>query len=793
MYPASSYQENLGLISNKWLTLHAAELWVDTLVAQDVIATIGGKIVVAPTTELVVDFGSGSTTMSVKHNNLVTGDRVMLQKDGKFEIVLVGNGPTYNAGPPERWNYVVTRNEDGTGANDWDAGDAVVSTGQTGSGFMEIYSQDSFNGRIFDWIYVSDGGVFGSNLNQSAAFELFPSSPAINDAIYFGFTNLNDWSNVFFYITTVYTGSPTFVYEYWNGSWSALTTTATPAFSTVGPTSLGFDGSSQSGWVTTSVNSQTAYWIRVRFSSGTMTAPPEQGLQRVHGERGHFGPTIAGYIRTGTGATQWVEHWAIGNLQGLYGMSDVFGIGLGEYASGENHMVIVGSDGGSGSPGIFMRNYTTDLASWQGSQIILGETGVGEDNILIDTSGILIREATTTMASFVGTTITLGPAGSNDRAVIDTAGVRLYGDGTLSVDLRSNGDLYLGNQAGVHYFYDASETLVQIGNTTNPTILIDAGDEFIQVDGAGAYNRTRISSDGMNMEGTSGSRLRFVETDITQSGDTGIASITGYRGAGSGEYHGEIHMPTAGASGYNQFNILLDGGTSGPDLGMEMYTNRASSSSWYWEFKNDSNSLMRFDNGEVVFNELHANRSFRVESDTRVNALTVLGSTGRVGVNRSATTYDLEVSGDLYVTSQIRVDSYLSSAPLNFSVYQLLPSGIDTNNAQVYNATIPGNGRLEGWAISAFVQSNLGGNDSNDYWRIRLYEVNGSGSAVYVTGSEVNTNGNGTNTWVREATTIDWDVTSEDLVYVEVTKQGAGANPGTLYLAGPWCWWRVTP
>lgn len=62
--PENSYDLNLGLAESKWLTIHAAELWVDTLVAQDVISTIGGTIYVAPTSELTRDFGSVVTNYS---------------------------------------------------------------------------------------------------------------------------------------------------------------------------------------------------------------------------------------------------------------------------------------------------------------------------------------------------------------------------------------------------------------------------------------------------------------------------------------------------------------------------------------------------------------------------------------------------------------------------------------------------------------------------------------------------------------------------------------------------------
>ena len=53
--PEVNYDLNLGALNKKYLTLHAAELWVETLVAADVMATIGGRILVVPTTMLAVD------------------------------------------------------------------------------------------------------------------------------------------------------------------------------------------------------------------------------------------------------------------------------------------------------------------------------------------------------------------------------------------------------------------------------------------------------------------------------------------------------------------------------------------------------------------------------------------------------------------------------------------------------------------------------------------------------------------------------------------------------------------
>lgn len=134
--PVVNYVSNLGSLSKKYLTLHAAELWVETLVAQDVMATIGGRVVVAPTTTLTSDLTDVATSIVVKHNNLASGDRVRLESDGKVEWMAITSSAS-GSGP---YTYSVTRDLDGSGANVWYAGDAVLNTGTTGDGFIDLYS-----------------------------------------------------------------------------------------------------------------------------------------------------------------------------------------------------------------------------------------------------------------------------------------------------------------------------------------------------------------------------------------------------------------------------------------------------------------------------------------------------------------------------------------------------------------------------------------------------------------------------------------------------------------------------
>lgn len=134
--PGTGYTTNIGALTNKYLSLHAAELMVETLVAQNTLATIGGRVLVGPTTTLTSDLASGSTSMAVKHNSLANGDRVLIEANGQVEWIAVASASS-GSGP---YTYTITRNLDGSGANNWTAGDAVFNTGTTNSGFIDLYS-----------------------------------------------------------------------------------------------------------------------------------------------------------------------------------------------------------------------------------------------------------------------------------------------------------------------------------------------------------------------------------------------------------------------------------------------------------------------------------------------------------------------------------------------------------------------------------------------------------------------------------------------------------------------------
>ena len=109
--PGGSYRVDLGDFNRKFRTLHVAELVAETLVAQEVMATVGGRILVTPSNTLIADVAPEDTTIDVKVNNWQQGDWVRFEGFGagglpQFEIMQMLSAPTQIAGG---WRYSVRR------------------------------------------------------------------------------------------------------------------------------------------------------------------------------------------------------------------------------------------------------------------------------------------------------------------------------------------------------------------------------------------------------------------------------------------------------------------------------------------------------------------------------------------------------------------------------------------------------------------------------------------------------------------------------------------------------------
>jgi hypothetical protein len=335
------------------------------LVAQNTIATIGGRILVGPTTTLTSDIGTGDTTIYVKHNQMVSGDRVYMESNGKVEFMAITSAPG-GVGP---YSYTVTRDLDLSGANLWYAGDAVFNTGQTGDGFMDLYS-------------------------------------------YAGVT------------------------------------------------------------------------------SGTV------------------GPTIVGNVRNSGTYNDWSEHWAIGNLNGLYGYSvDTYGVALGEY--GEDYITI------------------------DGSHIKMFGNGGVERFKLDGTNGVMY----------------LGYVAGYEYLTIGSTGIAMYSEDTSTAvkvfNLDAAGNLTLGRVAtnyGNAYWNNATKRLEFRGGVDGEEV-----QAYINTDGK-IYAGAGVVEIGLN-----GIRIE------SELGGTGASAINFYGGAFSTLVSHISSTYSIGGGGSKSLELTLDG------------------------------------------------------------------------------------------------------------------------------------------------------------------------------------------------------------------------------------------
>ena len=150
---------DIGYINRRFRSLFVSEIYAEKFIAQEVLATTGGRIMVAPTTNLIQDLGDDvtDTTIEVEHNNLNDEDFIMLRsynvnaiednsedEDGlpvTFEVMTVASGPSTvdNGSDPDTYEYTVVRNTDGSGLTTWSKSDAVVNIGhEAGDGWIEL-------------------------------------------------------------------------------------------------------------------------------------------------------------------------------------------------------------------------------------------------------------------------------------------------------------------------------------------------------------------------------------------------------------------------------------------------------------------------------------------------------------------------------------------------------------------------------------------------------------------------------------------------------------------------------
>lgn len=168
LMPAGSGLKDLGDYNRRWRTVHAEELAVQTLVAQNVIATIGGDLIVTPTTKLIADILStaGGIGQSALYTNLTA-----------FWRLEEATGIRYDAKGSS------TLGEQGTMASTT----GKVGTAASFNGSSFLYASDSATLSVGDIDFYLSGWVYIGNdtgVNRYIAFKGVDGSSSRAWALY---------------------------------------------------------------------------------------------------------------------------------------------------------------------------------------------------------------------------------------------------------------------------------------------------------------------------------------------------------------------------------------------------------------------------------------------------------------------------------------------------------------------------------------------------------------------------------------------------------------------------------
>jgi hypothetical protein len=457
--PNTNYDLNIGSLSKKYLTLHAAELWVETLVAQNTMATIGGRILVGPTTELTSDLTADATTIYVKHNEMASGDRVYLEANGNVEFISIDSAPG-GSGP---YSYTVTRNLDGSGANTWSAGDAVFNTGTTGDGFIDIYSlrgvkeatdygptivgnvrnSGTYNDWTECWAIGNLNGVYGYGATTyGAAFGKYSAANYLTVDTTNGirFLDLDD-------IVRAQLTSTTWTLGYTSTEHVAISTTAVQIKdgSTVltdisgGNVTIGASATENVYITSTGVQIRDAITVYTDLTAGVLT----------------LGDTANEYVKISTSGFQIYDG---ATLYATYAATTTIGI------TTDNHISISAGH-------VYLKNGATVYTDLASGVLTLGDTS--NEYVKISTSGFQVYDGANLYATY-GATTTIGLTASEHISISGTA-IQLK-DGTTVMTEISGGNILVGQTgASQSNVYITSGAVYLRNNTTDMIVLNSDG------------------------------------------------------------------------------------------------------------------------------------------------------------------------------------------------------------------------------------------------------------------------------------------------------------------------------
>jgi hypothetical protein len=591
--PERGYFTNLGSLQKKYLTLHAAELWVETLVAQNTMATIGGRIIVAPTTTLTTDLaaiGSGAVNEVVIHANTmtVTGSRWALEADATAADGTKARNPnlgesivstalaspasyveaTFTADAGKAYHLWLRMKAD----NDHFDNDTVFvqfdgSVTSAGASVNRIgtteaavgYLQNVVGGTILNWgwndnDFTALGGhiYFATTGPQTIRIQQRQDGASIDQIVISAVTYLTTAPGPAFSDTTILpattgeSGGGSIAVKHNNltsGDVVYLETNGAVEFMQItgGPTGTGpytysvtrnLDGSGANDWAAGDAVLNTG-----QAGNGFMDIYSTRGTRAAT----EVGPTVVGNVRVSSTFNDWAPRYALGNLRGLYGYTaNTYGAAFGNYAG--TWIAIDATNG------IRINNGGANtVGQWDAAgNILIGSLGVGQSNVLISGNAIRLRNGTAEKLTLdtTGTANLWGDLVMQQGGVIRTATATGFSTGIgYWLDYNGGSPLFrVGNPGGNRVSWNGSTLEVYSGSIT-------MNSSGIQIPCATSYAADkRIAFGSSNIYQLCSGSLQ-IDGNVRIAGSAGLAVIgnTAYLGS-AGNYvqvNGTITLPGA--------------------------------------------------------------------------------------------------------------------------------------------------------------------------------------------------------------------------------------------------------
>ena len=495
--PDQDFTTDLGAYPTQYGNLWVRNLWATTLVAQDVISTIGGAVNVAPTTYLEADIASGDTTITTHHNEMVVDDIAYLNANLGTEFMRVTAGPIAGA---SSLSYVAKAEAVGTTVTipAHQVGDLLVifafrnaaTAPSLPAGWTNACNDSggSTSARVGYTIADTTSETSGTWTNATALLvHVYRSTTGFASA-----PGACAWGNASASTTLTYPALTLSKTDH--SSWVARAAMASAGTNiqsaptgytlrgnnTAVPESASFDSNGRitatsvaasAGLTITSGNWRAvsleivgiglapfSYTVTRGYGGAFAARAWSDGdalmntggvgdgfinmyaIQSIKGS-GEQGPTISGNERISTTYDGWETRWSIGNLRGLwnFGATDIYGAAFGD----PSDVWLTAND----VDGVKFYDAGTTLNAHfalDGS-ILLGQTGSGQANTSITSTALKLRRGTVDYVDLSSAGLVMGD-GTNTRVTLDATnglvlGRTTSGHGNTAID--TTGNLYL--------------------------------------------------------------------------------------------------------------------------------------------------------------------------------------------------------------------------------------------------------------------------------------------------------------------------------------------------------------